>query len=362
MNQDVLCSVIVPVYNVEKYLPRCLDSLIGQTLRDIEIICIDDGSSDNSGKILDEYASRDNRIKVVHQENGGYGKAMNTGLQQAKGKYIGIVESDDFAALDMFERLCNTAEQYQAQIVKSNYYRYWSMPKEKIKKEPLLQNLPYQQVIHPWVYQRLFRIQPSIWSGIYLRDLLEQSHINFLETPGAAYQDTSFTFKVLAVAEKMVLLPEALLYYRQDNENSSIHSAAKALFICEEYGEINKFLNQKARYAALYKIRNKAMFHTYLWNYVRLDKSLHQPFLYQMQQDFQQLYQTGQLKKADFAKTDWRMLYMIMEQPERFLEKETILLPLRQNISNRVYRALLIGRTTGVIAMVQAVIKRLMRK
>lgn len=81
-----------------------------------------------------------------------------------------------------------------------------------------------------------------------------------------------------------------------------------------------------------------------------------------MQQDFQQLYQAGQLKKTDFAKTDWRMLYMIMEQPERFLKKETVLLPLRQNISNRVYRALLIGRTTGVIAMVQAVIKRLMRK
>ncbi len=362
MAHKSLVSVIVPVYNVEQYLPRCLDSLIGQTLEEIEIICIDDGSTDQSGRILDEYASRDSRIKVVHQENGGYGKAMNTGLQQANGNYIGVLESDDFAAPQMYQLLYQTAERYQVEVVKSNYYRYWELPKEKTKKEPLLKHLPYGQIIHPWAYQRLFRIQPSIWSGLYRRDFLEQHQITFLETPGAAYQDTFFTFQIFTVAQKIVLLPDGLLYYRQDNANSSIHSASKAFYICQEYQAINQFLQRKASYSPLYKIRNQAMFHTYLWNYVRLEPKFCEPFLYQMQRDFAQLQKNGQLHAADFAKADWQMLHAILEQPVQFLKKESCLMPLRQKISNRGYRALLIGRIAGISTMLQAVITRLRRK
>lgn len=229
---------------------------------------------------MDSYGERDKRFFIVHQENGGYGKAMNTGLQLAKGKYIGIVESDDFILPDMFAQLYQAAERHQVQVVKSNYYRYWSRPKEKIKKEPLLNNLPYRQVIHPWAYQRLFRIQPSIWSGLYRKDFLTEKQIGFLETPGAAYQDSSFTFKILAEAEQIVLLPEAYLYYRQDNANSSVNSAKKALYICQECLEINRFLQDKRTYQCLYPIRNEMMFHTYLWNYVRLDQEFSQEFLY----------------------------------------------------------------------------------
>lgn len=355
-------SVLVPVYNVEKYLPKCLDSILAQTLQDIEIICIDDGSTDSSGRILDNYAAHDQRVLVVHKENGGYGKAMNTGLQMAQGEYIGVVESDDFAAPDLYEKLYQTAVHYQAQIVKSNFYRYWSKPKEKTKAEPVLKNLPYNQVIHPWAYQRLFRIQPSIWSGIYKRTFLMDNQISFLETPGAAYQDTSFTFKVFAAAERVVLLPDALLYYRQDNENSSVHSAGKASFIRKEYQAINSFLNQKKAYSVLHKIRNEAMFHTYLWNYVRLKPELCEDFLIQMQQDFNQLQHSGQMQMAEFSKTDARMLQMILEQPQQFWKREQVILPFRQKLPNKVYRALLIGRVAGLTCMVQAVIKRLLRK
>jgi len=352
----------VPVYNVEQYLPKCLDSLIGQTLQEIEIICIDDGSTDNSGKILDAYAEKDRRIRVVHQENGGYGKAMNTGLRLARGEYIGVVESDDFAALEMFAQLYQTAVQYQAQVVKSNYYRYWRLPAEKIKKEPLLSHLPYNEPIHPWAYQRLFRIQPSIWSGIYQRLFLQQNQILFLETPGAAYQDTSFTFKVFAAAEKVVLLSDAFLYYRQDNQNSSIHSAAKAEYVRQEYQEIHTFLNKKASYQTLHTVRNQAMFHTYLWNYVRLKPELCSSFLKQMRQDFLQLQDRGQLQLQKFAKADQKLLQLLLAQPEQFWKKEQLLLSLRQRIPNRVYRALLIGRIAGIGAMLQAVVNRLMRK
>ena len=105
-------SVIIPVYNVEKYLPECLDSVIKQTLKDMEIICVDDGSTDSSGKIIDEYAAKDNRIVVIHKQNGGYGQSCNKGLDIAKGEYVAILEPDDFVDEHMYEDLYNAAKQY----------------------------------------------------------------------------------------------------------------------------------------------------------------------------------------------------------------------------------------------------------
>ena len=96
-------SILMPACNVEKFLRECMDSVVGQTLKDIEIICIDDGSKDSTGDILDDYAEQDERVKVIHKPNSGYGHSMNVGLQHATGEYIGIIETDDFADLDMFE-------------------------------------------------------------------------------------------------------------------------------------------------------------------------------------------------------------------------------------------------------------------
>ena len=117
-------SIIVPVCNVEKYLRECLESLINQTLKDIEIICINDGSKDHSLDILKEYERKDKRIYIIDKPNAGYGHTMNKGMDVAKGEYIGIVESDDFAAENMFESLYNLAIEHEADVVKSNYIAY----------------------------------------------------------------------------------------------------------------------------------------------------------------------------------------------------------------------------------------------
>ena len=115
-------SVITPIYNVSKFLPQCLDSLIAQTLEDIEFICINDGSSDDSLEILNAYAARDSRIKVIDKSNGGYGHTMNTGIDAARGEYIGIVESDDWVNADAFEKLYTIAEAFDhCDIVKANH-------------------------------------------------------------------------------------------------------------------------------------------------------------------------------------------------------------------------------------------------
>ena len=110
MTSNVKVSVIVPVYNVEKYLKDCLDSVVNQTLEDIEIICVNDGSTDNSLAILEEYAEKDSRIKIITQENKGLGGARNTGLYHANGEYISFIDSDDWIELNTFEELYNMSK------------------------------------------------------------------------------------------------------------------------------------------------------------------------------------------------------------------------------------------------------------
>ena len=116
----VKVSVIVPVYNAERYLAQCLDSILAQTLKEIEAVCVDDGSTDGSGEILDQYSLRDQRVKVLHRKNSGYGSAMNAGLDAACGEYIGIVESDDCILPEMYRTLYEESAAGELDVVKSD--------------------------------------------------------------------------------------------------------------------------------------------------------------------------------------------------------------------------------------------------
>jgi glycosyltransferase involved in cell wall biosynthesis len=117
----MLVSVVIPVYKVEKYLRQCLDSVLAQTYRELEMIVVDDGSPDGCPAIIDEYAARDSRIVAIHQQNGGYGKAVNAGIARARGKYIGIVESDDYIEPDMYARLAEAAERTGADLTRCTF-------------------------------------------------------------------------------------------------------------------------------------------------------------------------------------------------------------------------------------------------
>ena len=117
-------SIVVPVYNVEKYLRECLDSLLAQKLKDIEIIVVNDGSTDSSADIAAEYAARDSRVRLISKENEGYGKTMNRGFSEARGEYVGIVESDDFADPRMFKDMYKFAKKHDLDLVKANYYEH----------------------------------------------------------------------------------------------------------------------------------------------------------------------------------------------------------------------------------------------
>ena len=266
-------SIIIPIYNVNKYLRECLDSIINQTLKTIEIICVNDGSTDNSLEIIKEYIY-DNRIIIINKNNSGYGDSMNQGLNIASGEYIGIVESDDFIDINMFENLYKITKKGDIDIIRSNFYLYWEKNKKEALNFKILKNL-YNKIFNPMELQNIFLVQPSIWAGIYKKLFLIKHDIKFLTTPGASYQDTSFFYKTLYKANKIFCTKKAFYYYRQTNSNSSVNNNTlnKVIFAHLELNEIEKFIKKDVKlYNKNQRYFNTKKIMTLLWNLNRVDK------------------------------------------------------------------------------------------
>ncbi len=296
-------SILVPICNVEKYLAQCLDSLVNQTLREIEIICINDGSTDNSLSIIKEFAAKDKRIVIIDKPNSGYGDSMNQGLSIAKGEYIGIVESDDFADATMFEKLYNLTNNGSVDIVRSNYYRYWDTKGDAESFEVEIRQ--YEKVITLSDEPSLLLISPAIWSAIYRKDFLLKNDIRFLTTPGASYQDTSFFIKTLFKAQKIVYTKDKFLHYRQDNASSSVKqcSLQKAKYVHTELQECDKFLKkEQKRYEEIKRFYNTKKLKTYLWNLYRVDDK--KGYLELMRNDSLEILMGGIFEKQYFSATE----------------------------------------------------------
>ena len=184
-------SVVVPIYNVERYLPGCLDAILGQTLSDIEVICVNDGSTDGSGEILASYAARDARIVALDGPNGGYGHAVNRGLDAARGEYVGIVEPDDLVDKHMYEELLHAAtlpDGSRADVVKGSYWNYYDLEDGSapyIEPSNLMSKMPSEPcVIDVHDNCEVLFHHPSVWSAIYRRDFLAEKGIRGILPPG----------------------------------------------------------------------------------------------------------------------------------------------------------------------------------
>jgi glycosyltransferase involved in cell wall biosynthesis len=310
MEQNPKVSIVVPVYNVEKYLCKCLDSILNQTLKEIEIIIINDGSTDNSLKIIKEYGDKDVRIKIIDKKNEGYGKTVNKGLDIACGEYIGIIESDDWIEPDMFEKLYNTAKLHNVDIVKSAYYEYYSET-SKCKNKVALWAIPSSDDLNKIVcpldrYNVFFRGQ-QVWTYIYKRVFLNENKIRFLETLGASYQDISFNFKVLALAKSAYFLKDAFVHYLLDNMNSSINSNEKVFCVCDEINEISKFLDKHSILKSKIKmVFNKYKFCVYRWNFYRLQGKKRKSFVKVMQRELKYDLKNGNFDKSLYTHKEYR--------------------------------------------------------
>lgn len=318
MSNNPLVSILVPIFNVERYLRECLDSIRLQTLRDIEVICINDGSTDGSRAIIEEYVCSDMRFRVIDKENSGYGASMNIGLQACRGVYVGIVESDDYIEPQMFESLYHAAEQHQAQVAKCDFFLFWSKPQVVNERFYWVDDVN-QGHINPQIDRDVFYRKPSIWSAIYRRDFLQQNDIGFLETPGASYQDASFNFKVWASCDNAVLLNEPLLHYRQDNEASSVNAPGKVFCVCDEYAEMHRYLDcHWMDRGYLRETLCRMRFDTYEWNYGRLNEALRSDFLPRMRQDVIDDGNCGYFNSCEFDANKMTARSILIEHPELY--------------------------------------------
>ena len=274
-------SVVVPVYNVEKYLRECLDSIINQTLKDIEIILVDDGSPDNCPQICDEYASKDSRIKVIHKQNGGYGSAVNTGIEIANGEYIGIVESDDWIEHDMYEKLYNNAKENNTDITKCAFYYFDSnVPFDKQNRLQVLNDRTLldcpRNVFTIEDYPFLAVFHSTVWAGIYKSEFIKQQ--KFIEK--GSYQDTPFTFEAYCRAKRITVVPEVFVHYRQEiNQNSSMMGGGKSkLASIDCYRLSKKILEQYGKYNVLLNEFWAFVVRVCLWFYCGIDKKYKKEF------------------------------------------------------------------------------------
>jgi glycosyltransferase involved in cell wall biosynthesis len=306
-------SIIIPVYNIEQYLHQCLDSVVNQTLQEIEIIIIDDGSYDQCPAIIDKYAAIDNRVIAIHQKNRGYGAVMNRGLAIAKGEYIGIVESDDFAELNMFEKLYSIAKSHNLDIARSDYYLYNSRENKNIISNTSW--IPHNLICSPRDTPVILYQTPAIWASIYRRNMIKKYNIQFLETPGSSYQDTSFAFKCYVCADRFMMVEDSFIHYRVDNEKSSVNSKSKVFCVCDEYAEIERFVLETGLMQKMKHIIPKAKFACYIWNYLRLDYKNRNIFLKRFSREMCRHILSKDIKKELYSRKDLLKIHVIVFIP-----------------------------------------------
>lgn len=223
-------SVILPVYNVENYLKQCMDSIVAQTLSDIEIICVDDGSTDASLAILKEYEKKDDRVKVLCQENAGAGAARNKGLAIATGEYLSFLDSDDFFSLDMLEKTYCQAKEEDADVIvfRSDQYREdlneivnvsWTLREKALP--------PYRPMTHRTFTDNVFKVFVGwAWDKLFKRSFVLEYGLQFQEQRTS--NDLLFVFMAIVLAKKITTFDEPLAHQRRNNPNSLSNTREKS--------------------------------------------------------------------------------------------------------------------------------------
>ena len=318
-------SVIVPIYNVESYLRECLDSILNQTLKELEVVCVNDGSTDGSLDILKEYEAKDSRIVIIDKENGGYGMAMNIGIKKAGGEYIGIVEPDDYIKAEMYEDLYRVANEHGLDFIKADFYRF---KKDGESKELLLDynkldatGTFYNRALCPKENPEVIKLIMNTWSGIYRRTFLEEYEIRHNETPGASYQDNGFFWQTFMYAKKAMFLDKPYYMNRRDNPNSSVHNKDKVYCMNREYDFIKDiFMREKNSeiWEAFQGYFYYKKYHNYMFTLGRIGNEYKKEYVSNIAEELKPAYEAGELDLTLFSAKGRKELKLLLKNPEAF--------------------------------------------
>lgn len=325
MNQQPKVSVIMPSLNVAPYIRECIESVTGQTLRDIEIICIDAGSTDGTLEVLQECASGDERIKLLHSEIKSYGYQINMGMDAAAGEYIGIVETDDYIIPEMYEELYALAKEKDVDICKGDFCRFYGDGEErrfeyaKISKDNLYDERITNAVECPKVMRSYILNQP----GIYRSAFLKEKGIRLHETKGALYQDNGLWFQMFTQAQGIYLTNKAYYMLRRDNPNSSVCNTKNVFAFCNEYDFIRDLLRKDslleknfAGYCAYRRLGN------YDSTLNRIAPEFKLAFVRRYADDFKKIEADRELDRTLYSKGQLKKLDRIMNDPDLYYYQE----------------------------------------
>ena len=248
MEKDLI-SVIVPVYKVEKYLEKCIESVLKQTYTNLQIILVDDGSPDNCGKICDEYAKKDSRIEVIHKANGGLSDARNVGISKAKGRYIGFVDSDDYIKEDMYEILLNLIKKYDADVSICNLYDVIDGNECIRNKENGIREYSRLDILKKVLLDK--NIQSYAWNKLYKKELFDEIKYPIRKK----YEDIGTTFYLFEKCNKIVVTSEPEYYYLK-RADSLVNNVTESTIL--DYTEIiiQRYLYIKQNIKELRKYNN----------------------------------------------------------------------------------------------------------
>lgn len=321
MNSPKL-SIVMPSLNVRNYIEVCLESVINQTFTDMEIFCVDAGSTDGTLEILEAYAEKDKRITVIKSDKKSYGYQVNLGFRAATGEYFGIVETDDIINLKMYEKLYNVAVETGVDIVKANFCRFEIVDGVMTKK--------YAEIAKPHMYDRVLTKEKDrtdiitnaalyTWAGIYKRSFLLENGIFHNESPGASYQDNGFWFQTMSMADSVYFITDSFYMLRRDNPNSSTMSKAKVYCIRDEYEFVLEYLKARPEvYNELIPYYWWARFGAYRYNYNRIALEYKEEFLEHFSTLFKPVWNSIEFDETIYSKTAYNDLKNIVLYPAEY--------------------------------------------
>lgn len=309
-------SVLMPSLNVARYVRESIDSVLGQTLRNIELICIDAGSTDGTREIIAEYAAGDSRVRILDSDVRSYGHQMNLGLTAARGRYVGIVEPDDYVARDMYETMYDKAFANNLDIIKGGCNAFVTDEGGRTSISAMevacVDTDLCDQVVdladHP---ESLRKGTLGTTLGLYRTDFLKEHGIRYNESPGASFQDTGFFFQTVICARRYMALGKGYYYYRQDNAGSSRNDRGRMMVLWNEYEFVWNVLARCADPQRMQVFRpfvSARDFSGQLWTVRRVGFKDAAPLIDRIREKFVPLLMSGELRAPHMAQADWNVL------------------------------------------------------